>query len=110
MLFKYQAIDEAGTNKEGEIDAPSRDMAISGLQRRGLVVISIREEGEIKSAGTVKIFRRETLIGGGKIKELQIQKIKIDAVKDGQEFGMMIESKIELAPGDILRATSLVEK
>ena len=68
------------------------------------------EEGEIKSASTVKIFRREALIGSGKIKELQIQKIKTDAVKEGQEFGIMIESKIELAQGDILKATSLVRQ
>lgn len=49
MLFKYKAIDAEGANKEGEIDAPNRDIAISGLQRRGLVIISIKEEGERKS-------------------------------------------------------------
>jgi translation initiation factor IF-2 len=68
------------------------------------------EEGEIKSGGTVKIFRRDAEIGSGKIKELQIQKIKTNIAKEGQEFGVMIESKIELAPGDTLKATSLVEK
>lgn len=49
MLFKYKAIDDKSANKEGEIDAPSRDIAISGLQRRGLVIISIIEEGKKKS-------------------------------------------------------------
>jgi type II secretory pathway component PulF len=44
MLFKYKTIDDKGANKEGEIDAPSRDIAIGGLQRRGLIVISIKEE------------------------------------------------------------------
>jgi translation initiation factor IF-2 len=68
------------------------------------------EEGEIKSGGIVEIWRRDALIGSGKIKELQIQKIKTDIVKEGQEFGMMIESKIELAPGDILKATSMVKQ
>jgi translation initiation factor IF-2 len=68
------------------------------------------EEGEIKLGSAVKIYRKETLIGNGKIKELQAQKIKTDIVKEGQEFGMMIESKIELVPGDVLKATQLVEK
>jgi translation initiation factor IF-2 len=68
------------------------------------------EEGEIKSGGIVKIYRRDSFIGNGKIKELQIQKIKTDIAKEGQEFGTMIESKIELASGDILRATSLVKQ
>ena len=48
MLFKYQAIDSQGVNKEGEIDAPNRDVAISGIQRRGLVVVSIKEATEKK--------------------------------------------------------------
>ena len=31
MLFKYKAINGEGDNKEGEIDAPSRDVAILSL-------------------------------------------------------------------------------
>src|SRR3989338_1356915 len=58
MLFKYKAIDDKGINKEGEIDAPNRDIAISGLQRRGLVVISIKEEGENKSIFQLSFFER----------------------------------------------------
>jgi type IV pilus assembly protein PilC len=58
MLFKYKSIDAQGANKEGEIDAPNRDMAISGLQRRGLVVISIKEEGEKKTLLTLSFFER----------------------------------------------------
>jgi len=58
MLFIYKAIDDKGANKEGEIDAPSKDAAISGLQRRGLVVISIREEGKKKSIFQISFFER----------------------------------------------------
>ncbi len=49
MLFKYKAVDDKGISKEGEIDAPNRDIAISGLQRRGLIVVSIKDEGKNKS-------------------------------------------------------------
>ncbi len=58
MLFKYKAVDEEGVNKEGEIDAPNRDMAISGLQRRSLVVISITEESESKSIFKLSFFEK----------------------------------------------------
>ncbi|TSC77709.1 MAG: Uncharacterized protein G01um101424_332 [Parcubacteria group bacterium Gr01-1014_24] len=58
MLFKYKAIDDEGINKEGEIDAPNRDMAISGLQRRELVVISIKDETESKSFFSVSFFNK----------------------------------------------------
>ena len=68
------------------------------------------EEGEIKSGETVKIWRREAQIGEGKIKEVQIQKIKTGAAKTGEEFGMMVEAKIELVPGDILKVISFVKQ
>jgi type IV pilus assembly protein PilC len=56
MLFKYKAVDDKGTNKEGEIDAPSRDIAIGGLQRRGMVVISVKEESKNKSIFDISFF------------------------------------------------------
>ncbi|MFZ2149825.1 MAG: type II secretion system F family protein [Minisyncoccia bacterium] len=58
MLFKYKAIDAEGANKEGEIDAPNQDIAISGLQRRGLVILSINEEAEKKSIFQMSFFER----------------------------------------------------
>lgn len=68
------------------------------------------ETGEIKSGNTVQIFRRDAMLGEGKIKEIQSQKIKTSSVKEGDEFGMLIESKIEIVPGDYLKAISLVEQ
>ncbi len=58
MLFKYKAIDDQGVNKEGEIDAPNRDMAISALQRRELVVLSIKDETEQKSIFSFSFFEK----------------------------------------------------
>ena len=58
MLFKYKAVDEKGINKEGEIDAGSRDMAISALQRRSLVVISIVDEEKKKSLFEMSFFEK----------------------------------------------------
>ena len=46
MLFKYKALDAGGVNREGEIDAANQDVAISGLQRRGLVVVSIKDKAK----------------------------------------------------------------
>ena len=49
MLFNYQAVDQTGAPKNGSIDAVNVDVAISSLQRRGLVITSIVEEGAKKS-------------------------------------------------------------
>src|SRR3989344_3658870 len=61
MLFKYKAIDSEGVNKEGDIDAPNRDMAISALQRRELVIISIKNEAERKSLINFSFFEKVSM-------------------------------------------------
>ncbi len=43
MLFNYQSVDQTGAAKMGSIDASNVDIAISSLQRRGLVITSIEE-------------------------------------------------------------------
>jgi len=46
MLFNYKAIDASGNEREGSIDAINVDVAISSLQRRGLVISSIEPAEE----------------------------------------------------------------
>lgn len=58
MLFKYKAVDEKGVSKEGAIDAPNKNTAISGLQRRGLIVLSIQGSDEKKSIFELSFFER----------------------------------------------------
>ena len=43
MLFNYEAVDQAGAKKQGSIDAMNVEIAISSLQRRGLVVTNVKE-------------------------------------------------------------------
>ncbi len=40
-LFKYKALDQRRTEKEGVIDAANMEIAISALQRRGLTILNI---------------------------------------------------------------------
>lgn len=46
MLFHYQAVEKTGERREGEIEAINADVAISSLQRRGLIVSSVRSVDE----------------------------------------------------------------
>lgn len=68
------------------------------------------ENGRMLQGEQVKIIRRDSEIGVGKVRELQSQKIKVPEVEEGKEFGTMVEAKIEIAPGDKLRAITLVKK
>ena len=67
------------------------------------------EEGMIEINEEVKIIRRDVQVGIGKIKVLQQSKVEVKEVREGLEFGAMIESKIELAPGDKVEAFKIVE-
>lgn len=60
MLFKYTAVTEDGLKKEGQIDAPNQDIAISGLQRRGLIIVSIKDMSEERSFFEISFFERVT--------------------------------------------------
>lgn len=46
MLFTYKALDQEGKKKEGSIDALNKTVAISALQRRGLIVVNLHGEEE----------------------------------------------------------------
>ena len=67
-------------------------------------------EGQIILNSIVKIVRREFEIGRGKIVNLEKNKAKTSNVEEGTEFGMMIESKIEVVAGDILESFSITQK
>lgn len=66
------------------------------------------KEGVLKKNDSVKILRRDYEIGRGKIVELQQQKAPIDSVNEETEFGIMVESKTEIAEGDMIQAFHLV--
>lgn len=65
------------------------------------------EEGEIKLKQPVRILRRDIEIGKGIVKNLQQQKSDSQKVTDG-EFGMQVESKTEIAPGDYIEPYDIV--
>jgi type IV pilus assembly protein PilC len=56
MTFSYTSITNTGEKKEGIVEAISADAAISALQRRGLIVISIKEYKERKSFFEMTFF------------------------------------------------------
>lgn len=95
-------IDEiSGTAKILVVFSKNKDKQILG----GKV-----QQGTLTVGSEVKILRRDAEIGRGKIKELQLQKVKASEVNEGYEFGCMIESKIEIAQGDKIQGFITIEK
>jgi translation initiation factor IF-2 len=98
---KFKVDEKTGSAKILKCFAKDKDRQIVG----GKVT-----EGEITIGAEVKILRRESEIGRGKIRELQKQKQRTDSVPKDNEFGSMIEAKITIMPGDHIECFKVVEK
>jgi type IV pilus assembly protein PilC len=114
MLFKYKSIDSTGANKEGEIDAPNRDIAISALQRRGLVVISINEENEKKSFFQISFFDRvkpkDVVILSRQIStlfEAQVSALKAFTMLSGNTENKLLGHKLTQIGDDLQAGVSI---
>lgn len=101
MIPKEKVLVELGYAKVMAIFSKNKDKQIVG----GKV-----QKGTITLGSEVKLIRREAEIGTGRIRELQQQKVKAQEVNEGYEFGALIESKIEIAPGDKIQAFEIIEK
>lgn len=59
MLFNYKALDDKGQEVAGSIDAINQDIAISSIQKRGLVITTIHEASEGTGFNrSIKLFER----------------------------------------------------
>jgi translation initiation factor IF-2 len=59
-------------------------------------------EGKLLAKSNFRIWRRENEVGLGRIVTLEKNRVKSDEVESPSEFGTMVESKIDIAPGDVL--------
>lgn len=109
--FIKQALVEATPKEKVEVISGKAKILKSFSANRDKHVLGGRvEEGEFKQGDSIKIMRRESQIGEGKIKELQRQKIKTGSVIQGQEFGITLESKIEVVPGDYIFGSTFITR
>ena len=93
-----------------EMTGRAKIMALFSKEKDRQVIGGKVETGTISNGNEVRIMRRETEIGRGKIRELQSKKLRVTEVAEGFEFGMMVEAKIEIAPGDRIEAVRTIEK
>ncbi len=116
MLFKYKAVDEKGINKEGEIDAVNRDMAISGLQRRGLIIISVIDAEKHKPLLEMSFFdkvkMKEVVILSRQIStlfEAQVSALKIFTMLASNVENKLLGKKLNQISDDIQTGLSISE-
>lgn len=114
MLFKYKSVDDKGIKREGSIDASNRDMAISGLQRRGLIVISIEEEKEkgfiFKISFFNKVSNRDVVVLSRQIStlfEAQVSALKAFTMLATNAENKLLSSKLVQISDDLQAGVSI---
>lgn len=79
MLFTYDAITSVGEKKKGTVEAASKDLAIAAVQHRGLIVLSVEEEGVKKGIAAISFFEKSV-----KMKDVVIMSRQISTLFEAQ--------------------------
>lgn len=79
MIFTYDAITSTGEKKKGTVEAASKDSAIAAVQKRGLIVIVVEEEGVKKGLAGMSFFAKSV-----KMKDVVIMSRQISTLFEAQ--------------------------
>lgn len=114
MLFKYKVLDQTGASKEGSIDAANKDLAITSLQRRGFIVISIVSEEEKTSVFQIALFEKvplkDVVILSRQISTLfnaQVSALKAFTMLSGSAENKLLSRKLRQIADDLQAGTSI---
>lgn len=75
--------------------------AIFRTERDGMIVGGEVIEGKIVDKKKFNIVREKQMVGEGKIEELQQNKLEVDEVSAGKEFGVKVKTRVPVLVGDI---------
>jgi type IV pilus assembly protein PilC len=113
MTFIYKAVTSTGEKKDGSIDAPNKDLAIAGLQRRGYIVVSIKGEEE-KSVLQMNLFEsvpmRDIVILSRQIATLfdaQVSALKAFTMLASNAENALLRRKLTAVSDDIQSGTTI---
>ncbi len=93
--------------KEEVLSGTAKVIKLFSIQKNTYVLGARMETGELKKDQLVKISRRDIEIGKGTLTNLQQSKQDTNSVSEG-EFGLQINSKTDIAPGDIIKGFDTV--
>ncbi len=114
MNFRYTAVTDKGEKREGVIEAVNRDLAISGLQRRGLIVTSVKSEQESKKWFEITLFEKvpmkEVVILSRQMStlfEAQVSALKAFSLLAGNTENKLLSRKMNQIVSDLQAGASI---
>lgn len=94
-------------HEEERITGRAKILKHFSTQKNAHVMGGRVEEGSLSVGQQVRVMRRDIELGKGVVKNLQQQKANVRSVSM-DEFGMQVDSKVEIAPGDYIEAIEVV--
>ncbi len=116
MLFTYKALDAQGQSQNGSVEALNTDVAISAIQRRGLVITEIHaDEGKAQGLNMrIKLFERvsnkDVVILSRQIATLfaaQVSALRVFRLLSGETENRVLGEKIAEVADDIQAGASI---
>ncbi len=109
--LEKKVIEKTPKKKVEKIIGKAKVMRIFNKTKNKQVVGGEVIEGSLSVGAKLRILRRENEIDDrGKVAGIQVQKNDVNEASEGQQFGSMIESKQEIAKGDVLEAFIISEE
>lgn len=93
--------------EEERVTGKAKILKSFSVQKNAHVLGGRLEEGTLSLKQQVRITRRDIDLGRGVLKNLQQQKSNVQAITEG-EFGMQLDSKVDIAPGDYIEAFDII--
>jgi len=99
-----QMMEKRAASEKKRIDLGKLKVLVVFLtEKRRQIVGGKMIEGEIKKGLQLEVFRREEMVGRGRIINLQKNKKDIDRAAKGEECGILYEGDVKIEIGDILQ-------
>lgn len=85
-----------------EVLAKIKALKIFSTNKGSQIIGGKVTEGNLTKGSQFKITRRGEFLGRGKFTSLQLARSAVEKVESGNEFGAEVESKYEIAEGDVI--------
>src|SRR3954471_20571513 len=116
-VFEYKALDQQGNQRDGTVDAVNMDVAIAALQRRGLIISSIDEQGKkvsmtsalpffsgVKHADIVMVSRQITTLFEAQVSALRAFRLLAAEARTPQLGARLSEIANDIQSGSSISA------
>lgn len=102
--LKEQMEKRKPAEKKEEITGKLKVLKTFGDEKNKKIIGGEIIEGKISTGNYVKILRRDFPLGSGRILEMRVFKNKVAEGSAGEQVGLLIQTKNDIAPRDILEA------